>query len=116
MFRTGSLAMLSNTRLHIGRGGAIYGSDDPQDYPLGPMLPSGYETGKSAMFRALISGYNLENVSVTGENYGYPPGSFAQFSTHPKHGAWNDTEMSVIDGVGWKWWCKARCVRANDSK
>jgi len=71
------------------------------------MMPNGYETGKAVMFRALISGYNVENISVTGENYGYPPGSFAHFSTTSYEGTWNDTSMSVIDGVGWKWWCKS---------
>ncbi len=107
MFRTGSLSLKSNTRLHIAKGASIYGSDEPGDYPVVPMLPNGYETGKAVMFRALISAYNVENISVTGENDGYPPGSFAQFSDHNYEETWSDASMSVIDGVGWKWWCKS---------
>ena len=114
MFRTGSLSLRSNMRFHISKGGAIYGSDDPGDYPLVPMLPNGYVTGTTSMFRALFSGYHVENVSITGENDGYPPGSFARFSslgTRNVVGASsNDTVMSVIDGVGWKWWCKSQYV------
>ena len=117
MFRTGSLKLRSNTRFHIGKGASIYGSDNPKDYPVVAMVPNGYETHKRAMFRALFSGFNVENVSITGENYGYPPGSFARFSPSPAgsatmNGSWNDTTMSVIDGVGWKWWCKFRYATA----
>ncbi|KAL3912045.1 MAG: hypothetical protein SGARI_001351 [Bacillariaceae sp.] len=51
------------------------------------MMPSGYVTGKRSMWRALIAGYDIQNVSVTGENSGAPD------------------HASIIDGVGWKWWC-----------
>ena len=121
MFRTGSLLLRSNLRFHIGKGASIYGSDDPADYPIRPMLPNGYNTHKREMFRALFAGYNLENVSITGENYGYPPGSLARFFTSSTSDSTNringinrnnDTNLSVIDGVGWKWWCKAGYVRS----
>ena len=115
MFRTGALSLRSNTRFHIGRGASIYGSDKPEDYPIVPMVPNGYQTHRTSMFRALFSGYNVDNVSITGENDGYPQGSFARFSSSPAAngatttgGSTNDTSVSVIDGVGWKWWCKAR--------
>mmetsp|Transcript_27325 Transcript_27325/g.64038 ORF Transcript_27325/g.64038 Transcript_27325/m.64038 type:complete len:575 (+) Transcript_27325:49-1773(+) len=116
MFQTGSLWLRSNVRFHIGKGASIYGSDDPADYPIVPMKPNGYETHKQSMFRALFAGYDLDNVSITGENYGYPPGSLARFlpsSTNANienANRSNDTNLSVIDGVGWKWWCKARSM------
>ena len=119
MFRTGSLWLRSNLRIHIGKGASIYGSDDPADYPVVPMVPNGYYTGMKTMYRALFAGYNIENVSITGENYGYPAGSLARFSwrgdsdrNKNNNKNWkNDTNLSVIDGVGWKWWCKSRYVR-----
>jgi len=142
MFRTGSLLLRSNLRFHLARGAAIYGSDDAKDYPIVPMLPNGYVTGKRTMWRALFSGYNLRNVAITGENDGYSPGALARFvvsspettsvgsgdttvtsgaaaaaaaRNHNQHyNGHNDTDdsfLSVIDGVGWKWWCKSRYVR-----
>jgi len=61
------------------------------------------------MFRALLSGFNIQNVSITGENQGFSPGSFATFddvaSTKNNMAPDNDDSLSVIDGVGWKWWC-----------
>ena len=119
MFRTGSLSLRSNTRFHIGRGASIYGSDDPDHYPIVPMVPNGYQTLRNDMYRALFSGYNVDNVSITGENDGYAQGSFARFSSSPvangavtttaNGGSKNDdTSVSIIDGVGWKWWCKAQ--------
>ena len=62
------------------------GSDSWDEYPIVPGLP--FET----MFRALISGYNLTNVKITGSNLGVP--------------ASGDVETdSIIDGVDWSWWC-----------
>mmetsp|Transcript_17002 Transcript_17002/g.35524 ORF Transcript_17002/g.35524 Transcript_17002/m.35524 type:complete len:512 (+) Transcript_17002:159-1694(+) len=141
MFRTGSLLLRSNLRFHLARGAAIYGSDDAKDYPIVPMLPNGYVTGKRTMWRALFSGYNLRNVAITGENDGYSPGALARFvvsspettsvgsgdttvtsgaaaaaaaRNHNQHyNGHNDTDdsfLSVIDGVGWKWWCKSRSM------
>jgi polygalacturonase len=89
-FQTGSILLKSNIQFHLARGATLYGSTHTYDYPIVSMLPNGYVTGKAAMWRALIAGYNLINVSITGENDGAP-----------------DRE-SIIDGVGWKWWCWAR--------
>jgi polygalacturonase len=44
------------------------------------------------MFRALISGYNLTNVKITGSNIAAPASGMVQSD-------------SIIDGVGWSWWC-----------
>jgi hypothetical protein len=44
------------------------------------------------MFRALISGYNLTNVKVTGSNTAVPASGVVE-------------KDSIIDGVGWSWWC-----------
>eukprot|EP00536_Pseudo-nitzschia_multiseries_P019477 jgi/Psemu1/265222/estExt_Genewise1Plus.C_50770002 len=81
------------------------------------------------MWRALLSGTNLENVAITGENEGYAPGSLARFGDKQDqktmmmttttttmttmfngHNDADDASVSVIDGVGWKWWCKARSM------
>ena len=144
MFRTGSLLLRSNLRFHLARGAAIYGSDEAKDYPVVPMLPNGYVTGKNTMWRALFAGYNLRNVAITGENDGYSPGALARFESSPEttsvvssdadiavtseadttttknhnqhyngHNDTDDSFLSVIDGVGWKWWCKSGYVRYN---
>jgi hypothetical protein len=89
-FQTGSILLRSNLQFHLARGATLYGSTHTYDYPIVSMLPNGYVTGKAAMWRALIAGYDLINVSITGENDGAPD------------------HASVIDGVGWKWWCWAR--------
>jgi polygalacturonase len=89
-FQTGSVLLKDNIHFHLAHGATLYGSSHTYDYPIVPMLPNGYVTGKAAMWRALIAGYNVENVSITGENDGAPGNA------------------SVIDGVGWKWWCWAR--------
>eukprot|EP01052_Picozoa_sp_SAG31_P025936 SAG31_NODE_2312_length_5957_cov_14.490611_1_plen_491_part_00 len=82
-FKTGAILLRSNMELHLDRGAGLYGSTNPRDYPmLKRALPFG-----DAMWQALISGYNLTNVSITGEN-GQVPGS-----------------DSIIDGVGWWWNC-----------
>ena len=83
-FQTGSLALRSNLVLHLEKGAGLYGSADWGEYPVVPGLPFG------TMFRALISGYNLTNVSVIGSNSAVPDNS------------------SIIDGVGWRWWCIAK--------
>ena len=83
-FQTGSLALRSNMVFYLAKGAEIYGSADWGEYPVVPGLPFG------TMFRALISGYNLTNVSVIGSNSAVPD------------------QQSIIDGVGWSWWCKAK--------
>jgi alpha-L-fucosidase len=82
-FKTGAILLRSNMELHLAKGAGLYGSSDPNDYPLlKRALPFG-----DAMWQALVSGYNLTNVSITGEN-AQVPGS-----------------DSIIDGVGWWWNC-----------
>jgi len=80
-FKTGSLALRSNMELHLEKGAGLYGSESWDEYPVVPGLPFG------TMFRALVSGYNLTNVKVTGSNDAVPGSD------------------SIIDGVGWSWWC-----------
>ena len=119
-YLTGSILLRSNMRLHLGRGSAIYGSNNPMDYPIVPMLPNGYLTHKRAMWRALISGYDIDNVLITGDNKGYKPGIFANFNHAIHHDdddinnsddfSSDDSSLSIIDGVGWKWWCLAKYV------
>eukprot|EP00038_Savillea_parva_P010466 m.190565 g.190565 ORF g.190565 m.190565 type:complete len:478 (-) comp18057_c0_seq1:195-1628(-) len=82
-FKTGSILLRSNMELHLAKGAGLYGSTNPHDYPLlNRALPFG-----DSMWQALVSGYNLTNVSITGEN-AQVPGS-----------------DSIIDGVGWWWNC-----------
>ena len=84
-FKTGSLELRSNMELHLEAGAGLYGSTNPSDYPIVEGLPFG------KMWRALISGYNLTNVKVTGSNTAVP--------------AEDDRGASIIDGVGWWWNC-----------
>ena len=85
-FKTGSVMLRSNLDLHLEAGAGLYGSDDWSEYPVVAGLPFG------TMFRALISGYNLTNVSVTGSNLAVPASG-------------DPATDSIIDGVGWSWWC-----------
>ena len=85
-FKTGSLMLRSNLELHLEAGAGLYGSDDWGEYPVVAGLPFG------TMFRALISGYNLTNVKVTGSNLAVPASG-------------DPAVDSIIDGVGWSWWC-----------
>ena len=133
-YQTGSIVLsVSNTRLHLGRGGALYGSDDPQHYPLVPLVPptppqpptpptppTQQQPGAAGtilhqppmmMYRPLLYGYHVHNIAITGENRGYPPGAFAHFSSQTATDDDDDDDdasKSIIDGVGWKWWCKSR--------
>jgi polygalacturonase len=82
-FKTGAILLRSNVELHLAKGAGLYGSTNPRDYPLlKRALPFG-----DAMWQALISGYNLTNVSITGENSDVPGSD------------------SIVDGVGWWWNC-----------
>ena len=80
-FKTGAIQLRSNMELHLEKGAGLYGSTNASDYPIVRGLPFGQ------MWRALISGYNLTNVRVTGENRNVPGSD------------------SIIDGVGWYWNC-----------
>ena len=134
-YQTGSIVLLvSNTRIHLGRGGALYGSDDPHHYPLVPLVPpppqpptpptqqqpgagtSIHKPPLMMMYRPLLYGYHVHNIAITGENRGYPPSSLAQFSSQPATDDDDDDDdasKSIIDGVGWKWWCKSRYEEKN---
>jgi polygalacturonase len=80
-FKSGSLSLRSNMELHLMQGGGLYGSTNASDYPIVAGLPFG------TMWQALVSGYNLTNVTISGENRAVPG---------------ND---SIIDGVAWWWDC-----------
>ncbi len=80
-------------RFHLERGAGLYGSTDPADYPISQQWFAGaFEYN----FNALIRGANITNVSVTGSKTDVGPAPADR--------------ASIIDGVGWKWWCQARCI------
>ncbi|EOD39471.1 hypothetical protein EMIHUDRAFT_199938 [Emiliania huxleyi CCMP1516] len=83
-----SIHLRSNLRLHLALGAGLYGSSDPSDYSVSLQWFGGRHV---ANFDALVRGANLTNVSVTGSNGAALPGN-----------------ASIIDGVGWKWWCWAK--------
>ena len=87
-YRTASIHLRSNLRLHLASGAGLYGSSDPSDYSVSLQWFGGRHV---ANFDALIRGVNLTNVSVTGSNGAALPGN-----------------ASIIDGVGWRWWCWAK--------
>ena len=89
-YRTASIHLRSNLRLHLASGAGLYGSSDPSDYRVSLQWFGGRH---KANFDALVRGANLTNVSVTGSNGAVLPGN-----------------ASIIDGVGWKWWCWAKCM------
>jgi hypothetical protein len=88
-FKTGAILLRSNMELHLAKGAGLYGSSDPRDYPL---LKRALPFGGHTMWQALVSGFNLSNVSITGENAEVPGSD------------------SIIDGVGWWWNCLCRSV------
>ena len=94
-FRTASIELRSNMRLHLAEGAGLYGSTDPRDYTVSRQWFGGHLRFN---FNALIRGANLTNVSVTGSN---------TFIGRSPRGA---AGTSVVDGVGWKWWCQAGCI------
>ena len=94
-FRTASIELRSNMRLHLAEGAGLYGSTDPRDYTVSQQWFGGHLRFN---FNALIRGANLTNVSVTGSN---------TFIGRSPRGA---AGTSIVDGVGWKWWCQAGCI------
>ena len=90
-FRTASVALHSNQRLHLLPGAGLYGSTDPRDYAVSLQWFGGHLTYN---FNALIFAHNVSNISVTGANTQLGPAG----------------SVSVIDGVGWRWWCQAQCI------
>jgi polygalacturonase len=94
-FRTAGIELRSNMRLHLAEGAGLYGSTDPRDYKISLQWFGGRLRYN---FNALIRGANLTNVSVTGSN------TFIGRSPRGPAGS------SIVDGVGWRWWCQAGCM------
>ena len=84
-YRTASISLHSNMRLHLADGAGLYGSTDPKDYAISYYQWFGGHHTNS--FNALIFGANLTNVAVTGSN---------------TNGIDVPGKASIVDGVGWK--------------
>ena len=97
-YRTAGILLQSNMRFHLARGAGLYGSPNPRDYPISLQWFGGKLRYN---FNAIIRGANLTNVSVTGSNDFIGP-----LDSNKKDIA----EASIVDGVGWRWWCEARCI------
>ena len=74
-YLTGSLFLRNNISLHLDAGAVILGSLNPDDYPI---IHSRWEGKHQDTYAPLITGQNLNNVSVVGRG--------------------------TIDGRGAKWW------------
>jgi polygalacturonase len=74
-YLTGSLFLRNNISLHLDSGATILGSENPDDYPI---IHSRWEGKHQDTYAPLITGQNLNNVSVVGRG--------------------------TIDGRGAKWW------------
>ncbi|MBK6644151.1 MAG: glycoside hydrolase family 28 protein [Anaerolineales bacterium] len=74
-YLTGSLFLRNNISLHLDSGATILGSENPVDYPI---IHSRWEGKHQDTHASLITGQNLNNISVTGRG--------------------------TIDGRGAKWW------------
>ncbi|KAH9325090.1 hypothetical protein KI387_005268 [Taxus chinensis] len=80
---TGSFNVTSHFTLFLHKDAVILGSEDPEEWPLIPPLPS-YGIGRDGgnlRYSSLINGYNLTDVVITGDN-------------------------GTIDGQGAIWWEK----------
>ena len=62
-YLTGSLFLRDNITLHLDSGAVILGSENPDDYPI---LHSRWEGKHQDTYAPLITGQNLNNISVTG--------------------------------------------------
>ena len=92
-YKTAGVLLRSNMRFHLERGAGLYGSTDPDDYSISQQWFGGHYVHN---FNALIRGANVTNVSVTGSNMHLGPAPAAS--------------ASIVDGVGWRWWCQASCI------
>ncbi|KAG0626115.1 hypothetical protein M758_2G103200 [Ceratodon purpureus] len=78
---TGSITLISHLTLFLEKGATILGSEDLNDYPIIPGLPS-YGRGRELpgpRYSGLINGNGLEDIIITGDN-------------------------ATIDGQGAVWW------------
>jgi polygalacturonase len=82
-------------RFHLAKGAGLYGSTNPADYKISLQWFGG---SLRHNFDALLRGANLTNVSVTGSNTFIGPSPDGPSAT------------SIVDGVGWKWWCEKDCM------
>ena len=90
-YRTASLALRhSNMRFHLSPGAGLYGSTLPSDYTISLQWFGGHLAHN---FDALLRATNASNVSITGSNTFTGPSS-------------DLARASIVDGVGWKWWCQ----------
>lgn len=65
---TGSISLISHLTLFLERGATILGSEDHNDFPIIPALPS-YGRGRELpgpRYSSLINGENLTDVVITG--------------------------------------------------
>ena len=60
---TGSLFLRSNISLHLDSGAVILGSENPADYPI---IHSRWEGKHQDTYAPLITGQNLNNISILG--------------------------------------------------
>jgi polygalacturonase len=74
-YLTGSLFLRSNISLHLDSGAVIFGSENPEDYPI---IHARWEGKHQDTYAPLIAGQNLNNIAVTGRG--------------------------TIDGRGASWW------------
>jgi polygalacturonase len=80
IFRMGSIDLSgsANLTLSLGDGAQLWGSTDPLDYPIEPMLP--YMGPAVTQWRALIHGRNVSGLTIEGPS------------------------TAIVDGNGWPWW------------
>lgn len=62
-YRTGSLFLRNNISLHLDSGAVLCGSEDPNDYPI---IHSRWEGKHQDTYAPLITGQNLNNISIMG--------------------------------------------------
>jgi polygalacturonase len=62
-YLTGSLFLRSDISLHLDSGAVILGSENPEDYPV---IHSRWEGKHQDTYAPLITGQNLNNISVVG--------------------------------------------------
>jgi polygalacturonase len=96
--------------LFLARGSVLYGSSNVSHYPVVPSMPP----SKATMWAALVSGYAVRNVRVTGETLmadsseaaaSAPAGPKAASASHAA--STTASPAGALDGAGWPFWCAA---------